>query len=158
MASPVETKIDHTPTISSAQSRLRRGPIGGVSLAHPRKVSTFPGLILLRLAVFLDARRWLCRATKRPPSLFVASGARGRLLLPPFRARPITSADFLLTGAWRWESRSSPLASAIHGRPIRSCRTDCSCVPIAPGELPNAVAVAPMGVHAAVPAHLDGLI
>ena len=132
--------------------------IGGRELGRtPTTVSTFPGLILtLRRAGFLDA--------------FVAVGAPSadvtlwraepevRLVRPPLPGATITSADFLPDGRVALGIQVPPTGErepwAYDPKAARTSRLGRAD---APGALPNAVAVAPDGVHAAAILHLDGL-
>jgi hypothetical protein len=157
-ASPAEHNATTQQILVSSNPAGAVVLIGGRELGRtPATVSTFPGLILtLRRAGFLDA--------------FVASGAPSadvtlwraepevRLVRPPLPGASITSADFLPDGRVALAIQVPPTGERqAWAYDPKAARTDRLGRADAPGALPNAVAVAPDGVHAAAILHLDGL-
>ena len=152
------------PNATSQQILITSNPVGaavltgGRELGHtPATVSTFPGLILtLRRAGFLDAL--LLSALRARTSLFGERSPRCVWCGRRFRARRSRPRTSSLTGAWRWESQVPPTGERQPwAYDPKAARTDRLGRADAPGALPNAVAVAPDGVHAAAILHLDGL-
>ena len=152
------------PKATTQQILVSSNPPGAVVLTGgrelgrtPATVSTFPGLILtLRRAGFLYA--FVAVGTLSLDVTLWRAEPEVRLVRPPLPGASITSADFLPDGRVALGIQVPPTGERQPwAYDPKAARTDRLGRADAPGALPNAVAVAPDGVHAAAILHLDGL-
>jgi hypothetical protein len=157
-AAPAPTEATTQEILVSSNPANAAILIGGRELGRtPATVSMSPGVILtLRRDGFLDA--FVAAGSGNTDVTLWRAEPEVRLVRAPLPGAAITSADFLPDGR---------VALAIQVPPTgerqpwaydpKAARTDRLGHAVAPGALPNAVAVAPDGVRSAAILHLDGL-